>query len=337
VSADAPLFDSGLDSLGAVELKNQLQEAAGSEMELPSTLVFDYPTPRLLAQHFEQAAQPHVVAGPAMAAPLRQLAARLHGASLALPMGVRGVLALRELSRSGGDAITEVPPDRWAVDGPGLPDGMMGARARHGGFIPNVDRFDAQMFSISSPEAAAMDWLYVDRIAQLDSAMFAQMRKRMPGADCTDKSRYGSPNNIACPSYGWLRPVPSLQRQLLPYLAKLQRFDAIVTVHVRSRYVDFAGQAHDGWERKVASSAFEPDTAGWTAEGHVDAMVRAALLLLPCPAAMLHCCSAAALPACCNSPAQGPDRQCPGIVSELSRPALCHLSRAPVPRTPPRA
>jgi len=31
VSADSPLLDSGLDSLGAVELKNQLQEAAGSE------------------------------------------------------------------------------------------------------------------------------------------------------------------------------------------------------------------------------------------------------------------------------------------------------------------
>ncbi|MCP4500404.1 MAG: KR domain-containing protein, partial [Deltaproteobacteria bacterium] len=41
VGGDEPLLDAGLDSLGAVELHNTVQQSMG--VELPSTLVFDYP------------------------------------------------------------------------------------------------------------------------------------------------------------------------------------------------------------------------------------------------------------------------------------------------------
>jgi NAD(P)-dependent dehydrogenase (short-subunit alcohol dehydrogenase family)/3-oxoacyl-(acyl-carrier-protein) synthase len=48
VDADAPLMEAGIDSLGAVELRNQLHNVAG-ERRLPSTLVFDHPTARQLS------------------------------------------------------------------------------------------------------------------------------------------------------------------------------------------------------------------------------------------------------------------------------------------------
>lgn len=63
------------------------------------------------------------------------------------------------LLRDEVDAIREVPPDRWDIDAwyspePGRPDKMT---TRWGGFLDDLDQFDAEFFKITPREAAQMD------------------------------------------------------------------------------------------------------------------------------------------------------------------------------------
>ncbi|MBN9373331.1 MULTISPECIES: type I polyketide synthase [unclassified Hydrogenophaga] len=63
------------------------------------------------------------------------------------------------LVRDGVDAITEVPPQRWAIDDfyDADPDAPGKMNTRWGGFVGDVDGFDPHFFGVSPREARSMD------------------------------------------------------------------------------------------------------------------------------------------------------------------------------------
>ena len=162
IDADAPLMEAGVDSLGAVELRNQLQRAVGDSVTLSSTLMFDHPTARQVALHLQGNRPGMVEAGDAVHAGGSVAAdVEVAGLSLALPIGVASLTGLRESSHCGRDLLTEIPISRWDVEQAaaeliGSPP-EVASRVRHGGFMQDTELFEHGFFSISAAEAAAMD------------------------------------------------------------------------------------------------------------------------------------------------------------------------------------
>ena len=81
------------------------------------------------------------------------------GMGCRLPGGADSPAQLWELLRAGRNAVGPVPADRWDVNeyydaDPAAPGKLY---ARHGGFLANVDGFDAHFFGISPREAQKMD------------------------------------------------------------------------------------------------------------------------------------------------------------------------------------
>ena len=73
--------------------------------------------------------------------------------------GADGPAEFWRMLHAGTDAVTEIPGDRWDVDGLYDPDpdapGKMSTK--WGGFLRSVDTFDADFFGISPREAVSLD------------------------------------------------------------------------------------------------------------------------------------------------------------------------------------
>ncbi|MFE0026115.1 SDR family NAD(P)-dependent oxidoreductase [Amycolatopsis sp. NPDC059021] len=160
IAPDRAFGEIGFDSLAAVELRNLLESRTG--LRLPVTLIFDYPTPRVLAAHILEKA-----GGEQRSVTVRQSTASaddepiaIIGMSCRYPGGVSTPEELWRLLADGTDAVSSFPVDRgWDVGTlydpePGKPGKSY---AHEGGFLHDAAQFDPEFFGIGPREAQAMD------------------------------------------------------------------------------------------------------------------------------------------------------------------------------------
>ncbi|MFC8905589.1 type I polyketide synthase, partial [Micromonospora sp. NPDC057140] len=152
--------DLGFDSVTAVELRNRLATATG--LRLPVTLVFDYPTPTVLARHLhEELGGAAEAATHTTSVPLTDdEPVAIVAMSCRFPGGAVDPERFWQMLHAGRDAVSDLPGDRgWDVDRLYDPDPYSAGTSyvRSGAFLYEAADFDAAFFGISPREAMAMD------------------------------------------------------------------------------------------------------------------------------------------------------------------------------------
>ncbi|ORB12047.1 type I polyketide synthase [Mycobacterium noviomagense] len=171
IREDAGFFDLGMDSLMAVELRRRIEQAVGKDV--PATLAMDHPRLSDVAHYLlcdvlelsEQASgpQPASIAVTRTDEPIAivAVACRFPGAP--------NPEAFWELLSGGGDAIREIPEDRFDIDEFYDPDPETPGKiySRFGGFVDEIDAFDPEFFGISPREAV---WIEPQQRLMLETA-----------------------------------------------------------------------------------------------------------------------------------------------------------------------
>ncbi|SCL23201.1 myxalamid-type polyketide synthase MxaF [Micromonospora pallida] len=145
----------GLTSLRAAGLIAGLSQFLGRP--LPATLVWDHPTIDSLVR-FLSAGDRAPSVPDARPAVRESEPIAIIGMACRFP-GARNTDAYWQLLTEGVDAITEVPTDRWDVDHfySSAPDAPGRTSTRWGGFLDQVDHFDAGFFGLAPREVIQMD------------------------------------------------------------------------------------------------------------------------------------------------------------------------------------
>ncbi|MFJ4966514.1 SDR family NAD(P)-dependent oxidoreductase [Streptomyces sp. NPDC088729] len=179
VDPDRPLDDLALDSVMVVQLNRELSAVYG---EVPTTLFYEFPTLRAVAAHLAGRQTPPTP-GARTGEPTGEVRAAVRD-TVAAPDASGGPLAQHEpiaiigmsgrypgardtdefwanLS-AGRDAVTEIPPGRWPLDGFYEPDRATAVAtgrsySKWGGFLEDFDAFDPHFFRIAPRDAYAMD------------------------------------------------------------------------------------------------------------------------------------------------------------------------------------
>ena len=118
VDADVPMMELGLDSLAATEVPSRISALTG--IQLSSTLLFEQPTPRALANHVldlvGSMAPQSRVSSTVLVAPIRSRADRVSPlvVSVTLLESATWTSGLISLQRAAGDVVRPIAVTCWA-------------------------------------------------------------------------------------------------------------------------------------------------------------------------------------------------------------------------------
>ncbi|KAK9778851.1 putative Polyketide synthase [Seiridium cardinale] len=151
-------FEVGGDSLRVVRVQKALERLLGRPVSAPK--LFEHYTIKTLAAHLTSVpntVRPNFVNRQSYLNVIEDIA--IVSMACRLPGGVSTPEEFWELLECGGDAITDVPKDRWDADA--LQDVSSDAQGksyiRRGGFVPSTNSFDLSFFGISPREARRLD------------------------------------------------------------------------------------------------------------------------------------------------------------------------------------
>ncbi|MBV9790690.1 MAG: AMP-binding protein, partial [Chloroflexi bacterium] len=226
IDVHEPFASYGLDSVAAIGIAGALEEWLARA--LPPTLVYDYPNIAALASYLADE--------PAAAEPLATLTSgdehepiAIIGLGCRMP-GAADPDSFWQLLREGVDAIAEVPAERWEADA------LYDARAatagkmstRWGGFLDQVDRFDAQFFGVAPREAVQMDpqqrlllevaWEALENAGQIPEHLAGNPVGVFVGISASDYSRLHQRHGSELDAYIGVGNALSIAANRLSYL-----------------------------------------------------------------------------------------------------------------------
>ncbi|MBP5974475.1 AMP-binding protein [Brasilonema sp. CT11] len=242
IDIQQPLAQYGLSSMVAVSLAGETQEWLGHKVS--PTLLYDYPSIELLAQHL---AQKTAVSSPETqnlsSFPISRTETKdanasssgiaIIGLGCRLP-GANDPKAFWQLLQNGVDAITEVPDSRWNLNAlynsePATPGKMS---TRWGGFIEKVDHFDTHFFGIAPRETERIDpqqrlllevaWETLENAGQAPSKLAGSQTGVFLGISNNDYSRYQCEQSVCIDAYTGTGNALSIAANRLSYVLDLR-------------------------------------------------------------------------------------------------------------------
>jgi polyketide synthase PksM len=193
ISPDEPMEAYGIDSVMIMEMNRQLEAVFG---ELSKTLFFEYPTLEGMAEYLAsertqaalewtgmsgaaaaaRPAQPAQPQQPRQARRTGRRAARALAATASASAGREPIAVIgmsgrypqaRNLAqywdnlRAGRDCISEIPAERWPIDGffDPAPDALTRGKSysKWGGFVDGFSEFDAGLFNVAPRDVVNID------------------------------------------------------------------------------------------------------------------------------------------------------------------------------------